>query len=64
MIVKGAYGRSYKRIEAAKRDWNFAERDFLIEGTSTYMSKRDWNPLDSVMIRINDKLEFIEVGML
>ena len=62
MQVIGAYGRNYDDFASAKKDWQ-AGKDFKIVGGS-YMSNRDWNPLDSIMIMVNDKLEYLEVGLV
>ena len=62
MQVTGAYGRNYNDFSIAMKDWK-AGKDFKIVGGS-YMSNRDWNPLDSIMIIVDDKLEYLEVGLV
>lgn len=58
--VHGAYGRSYDSFEKAKFDWDDL-KDFKIKN-GPYMHKNERNALDSVVIFINGKMEFLEVG--
>ncbi len=58
--ITGAYGRRYNSFVSAKKDWQ-AGKDFKIVG-GPYMNKADYNPLDTVLMYVDGKLEFMEVG--
>ena len=38
--VQGAYGRKYKKLVDAKRDWDL-QKDFLMMNGHTYVNKSD-----------------------
>ena len=58
MTVRGAYGRTYKSLKAAKADWD-ADKDFVIvdmfHGGGTYVNKADAiNMSESIMLRYDN----------
>jgi hypothetical protein len=55
MTISGAYGRDYKSLKAAQKDWD-ANKDFtmrdLFHGGGTYVNKEDAaNMREAIMVR-------------
>ena len=64
LYLQPAYGRKYKTIEEAQKDWNDGKDFKIIPGP--YLSIRDLSELksgyDSIVVLVNDNFEELEIN--